>query len=178
MDEWHRRHALARGCPEGTRVGAERSGDLRRGGPSDGGCHETGASRTFGGAPMTGRPWTDAEVAALVDLINQGLTFVAAARRLGRGPVGTRRKWLSLSMERIGSIEADRVGVAPECIEEGARRSAAPQRTLIGAWVGDPPVGYSALDRRVETRAPRVTVYELPEGAAPPLVPDDDPFQS
>lgn len=120
---------------------------------------------------MRGQPWTDAEVTALIDLINEGLTFVAAGARLGRGAVAVRRKWLSLTIERVGSIEAHAVVVPEECLADRDRRNAAPQRTLIGGVVGDPPLGYSALDRRGKAQRPRVTLCELPERAAPPLVP-------
>lgn len=36
----------------------------------------------------------------------------------------------------------------PEVLEEAARRMSAP-RTLTGAIMGDPPIGYSALERRL-----------------------------
>jgi hypothetical protein len=121
---------------------------------------------------MKGRPWTEAEVTLLIDLINEGCTFVAAGVQLGRGTVAVRKKWISLGTERVGSTEVHAVVVPEERLADRDRRRAAPQRTLIGAWVGDPPVGYSALDRRGAPQA-KVSLHQLPEGAAPPLVPGD-----
>jgi len=130
------------------------------------------------GPVLKGQPWTEAEVTLLIDLINEGSTFVAAGARLGRGTVAVRKKWISLGTERVGSGEADTVVVPQECLAERARRRAAPQRTLIGAWVGDPPFGYSALDRCAVPQPAKVTLRQLPERAAPPLVPDQSPDET
>lgn len=130
------------------------------------------------GPALKGQPWTEAEVTLLINLINEGSTFVAAGVRLGRGTVAVRKKWISLGAEPVGSVEADTVVVPEDRLADRARRRAAPQRTLIGAWVGDPPVGYSALDRRAAPQPSKVTLRQLPERAAPPLVPAQSPDET
>lgn len=127
---------------------------------------------------MKGRIWTDAEVDALFALMGQGLTLVAAAGRLGRGKEAIRKKWAAINDEPLDALEIERPVIVPkERLIERRRRLAAPHRTLVGACVGDPPVGYSALDRRgdASTKARAVTVYTRVADAPPlqPSLPDE-----
>lgn len=61
-----------------------------------------------------------------------------AAGRNAKMPSGQPRR------DTVSSISRP----SPEMMEEAQRRSIAPHRCLAAAFLGDPPIGYSQLDRR------------------------------
>ena len=129
------------------------------------------AQRRDGGGS---RPWSRAEIRTLLALIEGGAGVSAAARGLGRRPKPAKEGWNDLRPRRAAREEEAPVKVPPELWAERERRLNAPQRTLIGACVGDPPLGYSALDRRGEPVPPRVTLPQQPPAPAALLPAGDD----
>lgn len=119
--------------------------------------------------------WTDSEIARLHQLYNRGLTRPAIAKELNMPEerVRARLQWEAQSgtllearkrrraaqrlvtkvEQRSERLFFDKVVAGPKPTEEALRlreeRYAAPPRGLTGAFFGDPPVGYSALERRV-----------------------------
>lgn len=112
--------------------------------------------------------WKPYEVAKLKSMLERGMDANAIALILGRSyqQVKGKIRWESMTeeqrQERRDRINARRKGeyktenifrpepvqkVSPEALAERSRRLAAPQ-TLTGFLCGDPPVGFSALERR------------------------------
>jgi hypothetical protein len=127
---------------------------------------------------MIRRIWSEDEVNALIALMNEGATFAVAGEKIGRGMEATKKKWAAMNAERMDLLDIERPVIVPkERLVERRRRLDAPHRTLVGACLGDPAIGYSALDKRADAsaRARKVTVYELVTDAPPlqPLAPDE-----
>lgn len=107
-------------------------------------------------------PWSADECASLVDLIEMGATFALAGRALGRTPEAAQAMWQAICTDpACGPGMADRIVVPQERWDERSRRLSASHRDLAGACLGDPRLGYSALDRRAEA-APRRCEEETP----------------
>jgi len=93
--------------------------------------------------------WTDEETR----MLDGGKTAPEIAVILGRSLESVKCK---IRYRRVSTIRAEidevrpaaRALVPPECIAERERRHAAP-RDLTAIFMGDPPKGYSALDRKL-----------------------------
>jgi hypothetical protein len=99
------------------------------------------------------QPWPDAEVARLFALRQvEGRDWGEIALALGRTESGVKSKYkyeLHSRECRAPSVPYVREPVPSEVLAEQARRLTAWYRSQAGALFGDPPVGCSALDRRV-----------------------------
>lgn len=107
------------------------------------------------GDPMArkpARPWTEAEVAQLIQLYEiDARLFREIDHQLGRPTgssavkyAGLRRPAARSMISREARVEIDQTAFA----ERAARKLAENQRGLTASFFGDPPKGYSALDRR------------------------------
>jgi hypothetical protein len=98
--------------------------------------------------------WTDDELAKLKTMLNEGMSLRVASIKLGRGPQAAKKKLLEGRPNRRRVTDPSGVGYvsamrAPEIVVERRRQYlAAPHRSLTAALMGDPPVGFSALDKR------------------------------
>jgi hypothetical protein len=103
-------------------------------------------------------PWTDADTKLARQMLVAGEPADAFVVRLGRTLQASRDRvkrerhkaaWKSLSHSEM----RERVFASPaHVIAEAQRRASAPQ-CLTGLTFGDPPKGYSALDRRNRAEA-------------------------
>lgn len=117
--------------------------------------------------------WSSSDVETLMQMKSAGLSNEAIAERLGRTAkaVSAKLEYVALSPaqreerrqhlrerrlrknppqrlhENSQIVEATRPNLSQ--ISERMARYAAPHRDLAGMLFGDPPVGYSALERRV-----------------------------
>ncbi len=93
--------------------------------------------------------WTDEENATLARLVAEGKPSREIAAILNRPLHGTKSK---IQYQKTGPLKrGPTTAVAPpECIAERERRLSAP-RDLTAIFMGDPPKGYSALDRKMAT---------------------------
>ncbi len=98
------------------------------------------------------QPWPDAEVGRLMHLrLVLGWGWAEIAVELGRTESGVKSKFKYESHERsvrAPSVPFVREPVPESVLVEQARRLTASARDLAGAVFGDPPRGFSALDRR------------------------------
>lgn len=117
-----------------------------------------------------GRPWTPDEIKTLFDLRAQNLRWMVIAERLGRTSKGVQWYWRLNRMDpekraaHRANKQASRLrlkngaAVIPNRVEDPRKipedtmaewksRMCA-QRTLSAMLLGDPPIGYSALDMR------------------------------
>jgi hypothetical protein len=100
---------------------------------------------------MTGHPpqkWTDAEVVLAKRMRSQGYSYARIDQTLNRR-IGSTQQKLTYTTQALprptnGSLRAPDSVLA----ERERRREATDRRDLTAATFGDPPVGYSALDRR------------------------------
>lgn len=92
--------------------------------------------------------WTDGETALARQLLQRCASDAEFRRVLGhtREAAVGRLTRLELKVDR-GAVIPERVHIPPEVVAEAVRRSSAPV-TITGFVMGDPPIGYSALDRR------------------------------
>lgn len=110
------------------------------------------------------RPWSDEDVARLIHMREvQCLPWSVMDEALGRSKGGSQLKYglvrklrqPSPDMGR-GHAGSGRAIPSPEQLAEREQRSAAANRmTPTSIFFGDPPPGYSALDRRGGPDAPR-----------------------
>lgn len=115
---------------------------------------------------MNGRPWTPHEDATLLEMRAAGEKTSVIADKLYRGmaAVKNRERYIKMTPEQHEARAIDkrsvrrergevtqftdvRAEVPPEVWEERNRRLAA-THTLTGSFFKDPPVGFSALDRK------------------------------
>jgi len=118
--------------------------------------------------------WEQSEIARLHQMYNRGMTREAMAKELNmpEDRIRSRLQWESQSgtllearkrrraaqrlvtkhEQRSERMFFDKVSAGPQPTEEALRRReamyAAPHRDLTGAFFGDPPVGFSALEGR------------------------------
>lgn len=110
---------------------------------------------------MVGRSWSSDDESQLCFLSRKGITNEDLAARFGRTIYGikSRLRLLRMSPAERASREHQKVAhrlheqpdrpVIPQCvIDDRDHRSMLPPRDLTAALLGDPPVGYSALERR------------------------------
>lgn len=120
-----------------------------------------------------GLPWSSAEVEMLLRLKAEGYTDAAIAVELGRSTKGVvgKLEYIGLNPlqreERRQALRRRRIAEGiqskrlhpngqiiassrpdQERVAERNARYAAPHRDLTAAFFGDPPVGFSALERR------------------------------
>jgi hypothetical protein len=97
-------------------------------------------------------PWTADEVERLFQLRTQlGWDWAAIAVELGRTESGVKSKFKAVVHQRActtPSLPGEREPIPEHVLAEQAKRLVARARDLAGAVFGDPPVGFSALDRR------------------------------
>lgn len=107
------------------------------------------------------KQWSDFETNTARRLKSQGMTYVEIAEYLGRpkgsvqGRCRTMRGGRDRKVERSWSqrkasraeVPTERDGI-PECVLEERDRRLAASVTLSCVLLGDPPPGFSALDRR------------------------------
>lgn len=77
-----------------------------------------------------------------------------AVPRLKPGPLGPRPRPVKEGVGSAGDVPLNRPG--KELLLEARRRKEAPFRTQVSALLGDPPYGYSALDRESVELAEKV----------------------
>lgn len=99
------------------------------------------------------RRWLEAEVERMVQMREvDGLSWPAIDKAFKRAPGSSAAKYSVLREGRAPrgkpNDAATRVDVAPDLAEmRDARRMAQARLSLTGVLLGDPPPGYSALDR-------------------------------
>lgn len=98
------------------------------------------------------QPWTETEVARLMHLrtvLGRGWPEIAIELRRTESGVKSKFKYELHQREvRAPSVPFIREPVPAEVLIEQAKRLTASARDLAGAIFGDPPRGFSALDRR------------------------------
>lgn len=106
------------------------------------------------------RPWTEADVALLVRLREvDGLTYRAIDARMQRPQDGACVKYESLRRP-TGPVHPSDAGgrihlSAQQQADLTARKQAENRQSPLSRLLGEPPPGYSALDRRNQDGAPR-----------------------
>ena len=101
--------------------------------------------------PPIRRQWTDEEFARLVHMVEvDHLGFTEIGQRLGRGTSTCYQKYHYANSVRAQSAHDQQLPRASErAINERDRYNAALHaRDLTATLCGDPPPGYSALDRK------------------------------
>jgi hypothetical protein len=92
--------------------------------------------------------WSMKEFQQALRMKRQGATCADIALVLGRSAVAVEAKLNYCGKARVNASIA-RLNEGPaSAIEEQVKRNAAHHRDLTGAICGDPPIGYSALDRK------------------------------
>jgi hypothetical protein len=99
------------------------------------------------------RPWTEHEIWRAKRWKATGYSCQEIDRMLGRTVGSTNHKLHHADMAPVGEHHAPTVigamRATPEVLaERERRREALDRRDLTGQFCGDPPIGYSALDRR------------------------------
>jgi hypothetical protein len=105
---------------------------------------------------MAAPRWTDDEIEKFHRLVAEGRSYRQASIAIGKGPqAGKKKVWNDARASRANPARKPKSAGhimpthAPTFVE--LRRDAylsAPPRSLVGALMGDPPVGFSALDKR------------------------------
>jgi hypothetical protein len=101
---------------------------------------------------MSASKWTPETIALLERRLNEGASVGDIAKELGRqrSIVSAKAYYLRNNEKgRPGAGNVCAVNVPPDRWEDRDRRLSAPQ-TLTGVMFGDPPIGFSALDRRAD----------------------------
>jgi hypothetical protein len=105
------------------------------------------------------RAWTADETATLQRMLGAGATWRQVATELGRSMQSIKGKIETVYKQSAGSAgDVRRIHVPETALVERDRYLAAPPRDLTGFMLGDPPVGFSALERKKEPRAASVPV--------------------
>lgn len=99
------------------------------------------------------RFWTVDDEARAIEMRERGTTVPEIARALKRSETGIYEKLQALRLRAAKAAStvyrAPAPSVTPRAVlDRDARLAAADRRTLTQAMLGDPPPGYSALDRR------------------------------
>lgn len=94
----------------------------------------------------TSRHWSDEDEKLCRAMIDAGMTSEEAGLAVGRTARAVRNKMCSPKATKVHSKSA--VQPSSECLLERDRRRYASPRDLTAALMGDPPVGFSALERR------------------------------
>jgi hypothetical protein len=103
--------------------------------------------------PTKSHLWPDIEVEELMRLrVVEGRDWAEIALALGRTESGVKSKFKYEKFAReikAPSVPFQREPVPDGVLREQAKRLAASFRSQAGAAFGDPPFGFSALDRRM-----------------------------
>jgi hypothetical protein len=98
------------------------------------------------------RAWSDDDVASMIRMREQGKTWREIDAAMGRTQGGSQLKYAASkapSKLSAGSIGGGRVELSAEqAANLRARKDAENRMSLTATLFGDPPPGYSALDRR------------------------------
>ena len=92
--------------------------------------------------------WSMKEFQQALRMKRQGATFADIAVALGRSTVAVEAKLKYCSKARVNGSIVRLIEGPASAVEEQVKRNAAHHRDLTGAICGDPPIGYSALDRK------------------------------
>jgi hypothetical protein len=92
--------------------------------------------------------WSMKEFQQALRMKRQGATCADIAVVLGRSTVAVEAKLKYCGKARVNVSIARLIEGPTSAIEEQVKRNAAHHRDLTGAICGDPPLGYSALDRK------------------------------
>jgi hypothetical protein len=92
--------------------------------------------------------WSMKEFQHALRMKRQGATCADIALALGRSAVAVEAKLKYCGKARVNVSIAYLIERPTSAVEEQVKRNAAHHRDLTGAICGDPPVGYSALDRK------------------------------
>ena len=109
----------------------------------------------------TGRPWTEEEDNTLMQLRRDGVTWEDIAERQRRSVKAIRSRYCDLRSGRVRlrrpnlhAEPAPNVRLMPEMLaDRDARMEASWRRTPTQEFFGDPPPGYSALDKKRQAGA-------------------------
>lgn len=105
------------------------------------------------GTKFAVRPWTESEIKAIVEIKRKfpTLSHEQIGQKVGRTARAVRHKLNFLHEDgRKFNIHYEQKITVPDFVEElRDQRICAPARDLTGLLMNDPPVGFSALDRRV-----------------------------
>lgn len=92
--------------------------------------------------------WTEAEVRRLVEMKNRGMSWREIGKALNRNYHSVSSKWVDMHSHGSGNSRQVLSVHVPECvIAEREKRLNAP-RTINALILGDPPIGFSALEGR------------------------------
>jgi hypothetical protein len=95
-----------------------------------------------------GKPWTADELRRARTWRARGYSFSAIDRKLDRTVGSTRQKFNQVATSNPSERLVGSMRAPPDVLEERDRRAAAAElRTQTQEFFGDPPPGYSALDR-------------------------------
>lgn len=97
--------------------------------------------------------WSDEETEIARQLLRSGATNDMCLERLGRSFSACRERVERVNLEVVTGPSAVSPKAPAVVLEERARRQMAPV-TVTGYIFGDPPLGYSALDKRNAAGAP------------------------
>jgi hypothetical protein len=95
-----------------------------------------------------GVSWSMKELRQALRMKRQGATCADIAVALGRNAAAIEAKFQYWGKERVNIPVTHLIEGSTSPIEEQIKRNAAHYRDLTGAICGDPPIGYSALDRK------------------------------
>jgi IS30 family transposase len=98
---------------------------------------------------QVGKKWAPEEIALLEQRLAEGVRPVQIARELGRHRSSIYERMYRGKLRKPRVSAGMVVSIVPDHVErEWRERQVAPIRDLTAAYLGDPPVGYSALERR------------------------------
>jgi hypothetical protein len=101
--------------------------------------------------PKQWRPWSAEELAQATAWRDEGTSDAEIGKRLGRTRQAIALKlWTVAGTRRFHILHGNNDPVTDERIvaERDARREASYRRSLTQQLFGDPPIGFSALDKR------------------------------
>jgi hypothetical protein len=95
-----------------------------------------------------GVSWSMKELQQALRMKRQGATCADIAVALGRNATAVEAKFKCWGKTRVNVPIAHKIEGPKNAVEEQIKRNGAYHRDLTGAICGDPPIGYSALDRQ------------------------------
>jgi hypothetical protein len=95
-----------------------------------------------------GVSWSMKELQQALRMKRQGASCADIAVALGRSAAAVETKFEYRGKTRVNVPIAPLIEGPTSVVEEQIKRNAAHHRDVTGAICGDPPIGYSALDRK------------------------------